>query len=462
MNWKRLPSVAAVSLCALALVNSPAWAQHGEHGQHEDEDAEFAQPTTYADAIHVIHEQLEKIDSLIETRKLDRVHAEAAVIRDVAKTLARLALKSDSGVPREAIREINLTARGLAAKFGPIDEAGDSGDLAGTQKVYDEMVALFATLEKYTPLHEQAYVCPMGCEGYKTYHEPGQCPRCGMKITPVSADWPTFTVDIAPRPASIRPNEEVAVEITLKDGDGRVVTKLETIHERPLHLIMVSKDLSWFAHEHPNVQSNGSFSLRFTFPNPGEYVLFHDFTPLGVGEQIVPATLRVQGTPPAPVALRVDARMTKQVDGYTVTLDTGGSITVGDEAALTFNVTRNGQPVTNFEPYLGAIGHLVFISEDLEQFVHSHPLGKEHGGGSRHEDERHGAGGDDEHAEHGGLVVGSSSSVLTFHARFPEAGLYKGWAEFQHQGRIVTVPFVVEVQPSAHEDEHEDPDRHEH
>ena len=85
----------------------------------------------------------------MDTGKLDRVHAEAAVIRDVANDMARLAAKQGSGVPGSAIREINLAAKSLAAAFGPIDEAGDSGDSAGTRKVYDEMVDLFETLEQY-------------------------------------------------------------------------------------------------------------------------------------------------------------------------------------------------------------------------------------------------------------------------------------------------------------------------
>ncbi len=122
---------------------------HAEGGQTHGGEVEFTEPHTYAEAIHVIHEQLEKIDSLIESRTLDGVHAEAAVIRDVANSLAQLALLEDSGIPRDAIREINLTARRLAATFDPIDEAGDSGDLAGTQKVYDKMIDLFETLEKY-------------------------------------------------------------------------------------------------------------------------------------------------------------------------------------------------------------------------------------------------------------------------------------------------------------------------
>ncbi len=154
MNWKSLPYVAATSLCVLAFMSSPGLAQHREHGQHEDEKSEFVKPKSYADGIKVIDAQLERINTLIGTRELHRVHAEAAIIRDVAKTMARLALEKDSGVPREAIREINLTAKDLAAKFGPIDQAGDSGNLAGTQIVYDEMVALFETLQKHAPDHD--------------------------------------------------------------------------------------------------------------------------------------------------------------------------------------------------------------------------------------------------------------------------------------------------------------------
>ena len=121
--------------------------EHAEGDAH-GEEAEFTEPHTYTEAIHVIHGQLEKISSLMESGALDRVHAEAAVIRDVANTLAKFALE-DSEIPRDAIKEINLAARDLAATFGPIDEAGDSGDLDGTQKVYDEMIKLLETLEKY-------------------------------------------------------------------------------------------------------------------------------------------------------------------------------------------------------------------------------------------------------------------------------------------------------------------------
>ncbi len=132
------------------------------HDDDDDDDAEgghgepveFSAPQTYAHAVEAIHAQLEKIEKLIATGGLDRVHAEAAVIRDIANGIGRLALKGGSGVPREAVREINLTAKDLAATFDPIDQAGDSGNLAGAQIIYDQMVALFETLEKYAPDHD--------------------------------------------------------------------------------------------------------------------------------------------------------------------------------------------------------------------------------------------------------------------------------------------------------------------
>jgi hypothetical protein len=33
-----------------------------------------------------------------------------------------------------------------------------------------------------------------------------------------------------------------------------------------LHLLAVSKDLSWFAHEHPTRRADGAFTMPMTFP----------------------------------------------------------------------------------------------------------------------------------------------------------------------------------------------------
>ena len=451
MTGKTIHILTSLVIGAAAIGNAQVWAQHDEHGQHEPEETEFAMPTTYADAIDVIHGQLEKIDSLIDTRQLDRVHAEAAIIRDVANTLARLALDKDSGIPREAIREINLTARDLAAKFDPIDEAGDSDNLPGTEKVYGEMVALFEILKKHVP---KQYLCPMGCEPGKTYNQPQACPVCGMQLKLFTNKQ--YSVEVSSTGGTIRAGEKTTLTFQIKDPAGGPLRDLQVVHERELHLFMVSKDLSWYVHEHPQSQTDGTFTLPFRFLHAGEFVLFHDFTPAGVGMQVVPVTLHVEGTPPPAVKLAADHDLTRVVEGYTVHLDTHGALAAGNKAVLAYEISRDGRPVSDLEPYHGAMGHLVIISEDLKQFVHSHPLGDDHQGESAHDE----SGDEGEHRDHGGVASGSHSSIVSFHAQFPTGGVYKSWAQFKHRGRVLTVPFVIQV--GAGSDHHVDTDHDHH
>ncbi len=33
-----------------------------------------------------------------------------------------------------------------------------------------------------------SYICPMKCEGDKTYPEPGKCPECGMVLKETEAE----------------------------------------------------------------------------------------------------------------------------------------------------------------------------------------------------------------------------------------------------------------------------------
>jgi hypothetical protein len=156
-------------------------AQHNE-GEEHGAPAEFKMPTTYKAAVQEIEHRLHEIDELIKAKDLEHVHAQADIIKQVGSVIGQLALKPDSGVPREAVKDVNIAGKALAAKFDDIDKAGDSGDQAGTRRVYEEMVTLTATLLKYVP---KAFACPMKCEGDKTYPAAGKCPKCGMDLVEV-------------------------------------------------------------------------------------------------------------------------------------------------------------------------------------------------------------------------------------------------------------------------------------
>ena len=75
-------------------------------------------------------------------------------------------------------------------------------------------------------------------------------------------------------------------------------------------------------------------------------------------------------------------------------------------------------------------GHLVLISGDTTQYVHAHPPG----GHSHHH----------EASPTVGKAV-SAGPEVAFMASFPRKGNYASWMQFHHQGKVHTVPFVLDV-----------------
>jgi hypothetical protein len=99
--------------------------------------------------------------------------------------------------------------------------------------------------------------------------------------------------------------------------------------------------------------------------------------------------------------------------------------TAGTHAMLMFRLVDRGQPVTNLEPYMGAMGHCAIISQDTQMFLHCHP------------EQLYPCGPD----SRGGPVI-------AFHTAFPSAGRYKIWGQFKRDGKIVVADFVVDVKAS--------------
>lgn len=194
----------------IAAATPAALAQHGQEGHGKP--AEFKMPTTYNGAVKEIEYRLHEIEELMESKHLDDVHAQADIIKKIGEQIGQLALKPDSGVPKDAVKEINQTGKALAGKFDAIDKAGDAGDAAGTRKVYDEMVVLTATLQKYVA---KTYQCPMKCEGDKTYSAPGKCPKCNMALKEVAGKGPHGGIVVA------APDGKHQVEATLS-ADGQL------------------------------------------------------------------------------------------------------------------------------------------------------------------------------------------------------------------------------------------------
>jgi plastocyanin len=266
-----------------------------------------------------------------------------------------------------------------------------------------------------------------------------------------TATDPAYKVEFRTEPGQVRAGAPATLVFTVKDSKNAVVKDLQIVHEKPMHLLVVSKDLAEFDHVHPEPSSDGSYRVRHTFPNGGDFKLYADFTPPD-GKQVVERIdIKVAGTERAKVALAADTKLEKTVDGLKLTMRPSATIEAGKELMLDFAAfdAATGKPATDLENYLGELAHFVIISEDLVDFVHAHPMAKgENMAGMKtdgHKDEKgHNADGHS-HGKNSKKTSKPSTHEVSAHTSFPRAGLYKLWAQFQRGGKIITVPFIVNV-----------------
>lgn len=212
--------------------------------------------------------------------------------------------------------------------------------------------------------------------------------------------------------------EETSVRIVIRDEQGQPVDQFDIEHEKLLHLIAVSKDMSYFNHIHPEYLGDGVFEITNRFPAGGEYKLIADYVPTGGSKTTAMEWVTIEGAAADPIALTPDVSHAQVVDGIEVALENDHP-EAGEDFELSFRLTdaSTQQPITDLEPYLGAVGHVVVLSEDTEQYLHVHAL--------------------DEDAK------GPEAKFMT---SFPVAGIYKLWAQFQREGEVITVPIVLNVQ----------------
>ena len=256
----------------------------------------------------------------------------------------------------------------------------------------------------------------------------------GMNMETVDPEAAGVRVEWTSDPAAPLPGQPVALSYRVTDAQsGRVLTDLPLDHERPMHLIAVSKDLSQFQHIHPEPGTDEeAYSVATEFPKDGTYVLYDEF---------VHDARRVLDRRELPVGEGTDASaslspdLAPKTDGdVSVALFAPQEIKHGEEASFTFALTRGGRSVTDLEPYLGAAAHVAIVSADTKDFAHTHGEAGEAGEG--HE----GMGSMDE------SPPSAFGPEVSFHHTFPRPGLYKIWGQFGYEGRVITVPYVVQVQ----------------
>ncbi|MDC0766879.1 hypothetical protein [Streptomyces sp. HD] len=297
---------------------------------------------------------------------------------------------------------ITAFAAALAATFGTAYGAGQGIDPV----VKDPAPARHESHGEASPEAE-------GAGGHAGHEAP---PAGGLQISEGG-----YTLDL--RTPSVTAGKRSDLSFVIRDSGGRAVTAFQREHDKELHLIVASRDLATYRHLHPVRAADGTWSIPVDLPRAGGYRVFADFTPAKQDAEnlVLGADLAASGSYdpqqlPAPNA-------TAKIHGYEVRLD--GGLRPGKESELKLKVTRDGRPVTNLQPYLGAYGHLVALRSGDLAYLHVHPNGEPGDGETK------------------------PGPQISFAATAPSSGTYRLFLDFKHEGKVHTAAFTVRAGAGA-------------
>jgi hypothetical protein len=295
-----------------------------------------------------------------------------------------------------------------------------------------------------------AWVCPMHSD--YTAEVDGKCPRCGMALVRAAPfDVRDYHLDFRSVPAVVKAGQKASLRFKiLHPGTGEVMKRFEVVHERQYHLFLISQDMEYFQHIHPQEAADGTWSIDVTLPRAGYYKVLSDFLPAGGSSQFIArplVTAGYTGDLAADSAHLVPDSVLKKVDDditATVTSDPEQFL-VGLYGHITYHLTdtATGHPITDLQTYLGAFGHTLIMSEDMAEYVHSHPLDIL-------------AQPDDDGGPPVFLIPPDADleklrggPEVTFEGLMPKPGLYRAWTQFRRHDKLHRFIFTFNVAARA-------------
>lgn len=260
------------------------------------------------------------------------------------------------------------------------------------------------------------------------------------------ASFPHAVATLSPE-KGIQAGVPTTLSFSIQEPDGSPATLFVDM-EKLLHIVIISEDQTVFAHIHTDdALSSGSyardtatFSRTYTFPKAGRYSIS-----LGYAHGITPETAQfIVDVSGAPTQQTSEATYPSPAvfGGYTVSLESGIPV-AGEVTTLRYKIEKEGKPVTDILPYLGAVMHISAIKNDLSEYIHTH--GEVHIPGTPYppiivKDGRV------VHSMKNMVVQDRYASPVEAHLIFPTKGRYTVWGEFKVGDTVIPTAFTVQVE----------------
>ncbi len=251
---------------------------------------------------------------------------------------------------------------------------------------------------------------------------------------------PPAEVELKTMPQQVQAGVPTSISLAFTEEDGSPA-KMSVIHDKLVHLVIISADMTEFAHVHPeDIVTAGDniaesrFEITHTFPKAGEYLLAVDYLH-GLTPESRQFRIQVGGAPIQESQAR-QYSSPQHTQGLDVSLRYSQPF-AGEMNTLWYTIRDDDSPVTDLMPYLSAAMHLAIVKNDLFEFIHTH--GEVHAPG---------------------YVPPKTSAIshnhapppprfgpnIEAHVIFPSPGLYTVFGEFARQGAVVPTKFTVRVE----------------
>jgi hypothetical protein len=260
------------------------------------------------------------------------------------------------------------------------------------------------------------------------WREAAQQAGMAQASTAPTTGRPHVNVALTIEPGVLKAGQPLTLTLDLTDGGtGLPVDDLVSHHEALMHLVVLDDTGAFMQHVHPPRISPGRYSIVLTPDRPGRYSAYTEIERIASGTQVIIRDFEVAGAPvatpdPAP------GPGPHMVEGLQVTLAANEPIRAGKQTTLSFSFQdAEGQPIQDLQPWLGMAGHMFARSTDQATFAHIHAA--------------------EAMAPAGVTGLGIRyGPTIRFVYTFPQSGSYQVWAQFQHNGIILTIPATIVVQ----------------
>lgn len=377
-------------------LTAPAFAHEGEdHGGTTHEDASMPESVPAGDVMAKVESGYAALSEAATTGQYDKIHELSEKIETSLKALAS-AHKDDPA--------ITGTVTQLGKALSALHSAGDAKDAA---KVGTELKKLDGGIKLLKAR------MPTGMN-HGNHEKHGANEHAGTNLHAVA-----LGLDI------LKSGQENTLTLKLTDASGSPVSldKLQEVHTKKVHWLIVDETLGDYHHVHPTAgQESGTYTASFTPEKAGTYKVWMDVTPVDAAQQYIPVELK--GEKPCGAAC-VEQTVTSEGEsgGLKASLTFEKPLTAGAADMGKVTITdKDGKPVADLEPVMGAFAHVVAFYEDFATVAHVHPMGEE----PKSETER---GGPD----------------LMFHLEPKEAGFLKIFVQVQRGGKSIFIPLGAEI-----------------